>query len=153
LADGVATAAPKNPMAQDSMRATTADDIRAMDRGRLTLVCVLAWAIPGAGHLLQRRTGKGLVFLVVLPAMFAIGLLLEGTLFPVSLTSQSLLTTGAALAERCLGLPWLLTAVAGIGHGNVVAPTYEYGWVFMVVAGLLNCLVILDAFDIGMGRK
>lgn len=124
-----------------------------MDRGRLALVCVLAWAIPGAGHLLQRRTAKGLVFLVVLPVMFGLGLLLEGTLFPLAPTSQSLLTTGAAAAERCLGLPWLLTVLAGTGHGNVVAVTYEYGWVFMVVAGLLNCLVILDAFDIGMGRK
>jgi uncharacterized membrane protein len=135
------------------MRATTADDIRAMDRMKLALVCVVAWIIPGAGHLLQRRLGKGLVFLFVLPLMFGIGLLLEGTLFPLTPMSQSLLTTGAALAERCLGLPWLLTVIAGAGRGNVVAITYEYGWVFMVVAGLLNCLVILDAFDIGMGRK
>jgi hypothetical protein len=135
------------------MRATTADDIRTVDRVKLALVCVVAWVIPGAGHLLLRRLDKGLVFLLVLPVMFGIGLLLEGTLFPLTPMSQSLLTTGAALAERCLGLPWLITVVAGAGRGNVVAVSYEYGWVFMVVAGLLNCLVILDAFDIGMGRK
>jgi hypothetical protein len=136
------------------MRATTAaEDLRTTDRVKLALVCVVAWIIPGAGHLLQRRLAKGLVFLFVLPVMFGIGLLLEGTLFPLTPMSQSLLTTGAALAERCLGLPWLLTAISGAGRGNVVAITYEYGWVFMVVAGLLNCLVILDAFDIGMGRK
>jgi hypothetical protein len=109
--------------------------------------------VPGAGHLLQRRVSKGLIFLLVLPVMFGIGLLLEGTLFPLTPMSQSLLTTGAALAERCLGLPWLLTAFAGAGRGNVVALSYEYGWVFMVVSGLLNCLVILDAYDIGKGRK
>lgn len=120
---------------------------------KLAFICLAAWAVPGAGHLLQRRTTKGLVFLFVLPVMFGIGLLLEGTLFPLAPATQSLLTTGAALAERCLGVPWLLTALAGAGRGNVVAITYEYGWVFMVVAGLLNCLVILDAFDIGMGRK
>jgi len=135
------------------MRATTADDIRTMDRAKLLGLCLLAWAIPGAGHLLLRRTGKGLVFLFVLPLMFAIGLLLEGTLFPLAPLSQSLLTSGAALAERCLGLPWLVATAAGVGRGNVVALTYEYGWVFMVVSGLLNCLVVLDAFDIGMGRK
>ena len=135
------------------MRATTAEDIRAMDRGKLFLLCLLAWAIPGAGHLLQRRLAKGLVFLLVLPLMFGVGLLLEGTLFPLAPLSQSLLTTGAAVAERCLGAAWLITALAGAGRGNVVAISYEYGWVFMVVSGLLNCLVILDAFDIGMGRK
>ena len=127
--------------------------MRSLDRARLAVICVAAWLVPGAGHLLQRRVAKGLVFLLVLPLMFGIGLLLEGTLFPLTPASQSLLTTGAALAERCLGVPWLITAALGGGRGNVVALSYEYGWVFMVVAGLLNCLVILDTFDIGMGRK
>jgi hypothetical protein len=35
----------------------------------------------------------------------------------------------------------------------VVAVTYEYGNAFLVVAGLLNMLVILDAYDIALGRK
>ena len=39
------------------------------------------------------------------------------------------------------------------GGGIVTAASYEYGNCFMIVAGLLNSLVILDAFDIAMGRK
>jgi len=35
----------------------------------------------------------------------------------------------------------------------VTAATYEYGNCFLIVTGLLNVLVIFDAFDIGMGRK
>jgi hypothetical protein len=31
--------------------------------------------------------------------------------------------------------------------------TYEYGNMFLLVAGLLNYLVMLDAFDISAGRK
>lgn len=124
-----------------------------MDRGRVLLVCVAAWAVPGAGHLLQRRTGRGLVFLLTLPLMFALGLLFDGALFPFSPVSQSLLTTAAAGAERCIGLPWIVTAVGGLGRGDVVSATYEYGWVLMVVSGLLNCLVILDAYDVALGRK
>jgi hypothetical protein len=134
-------------------RATTADETRAMDRGKLLLLCLVAWAIPGAGHLWQRQLLKGLVFLAILPLMFGLGLLFDGTLFGLTPTSQSLLTTGAALAERGVGLPWLMATFFGAGAGNVVSPTYEYGWVFMVVAGLLNCLVILDARDIALGRK
>jgi len=89
----------------------------------------------------------------VLPLMFSLGLLFDGALFPFAPQSQSVLTTAAALAERCVGAPWIITAVAGWGIGNVVSPTYEYGWVLMVVAGLLNCLVILDVYDIALGRK
>jgi hypothetical protein len=124
-----------------------------MEPGLVILLCVVAWIVPGAGHLLQRQTLKGLVFLAVLPLMFAFGLLMDGTLFGLQPMTQSLLTTGAALAERFVGLPWMVAALLGKGTGNIVSPTYEYGWVFMVVAGLLNCLVILDARDVALGRK
>ena len=135
------------------MRATTADDIRAMDRGKLRSPVLAGWVVPGAGHLLQRRLAKGLVFLFVLPLMFGLGLLLDGTLFPLAPLSQSLLTTGAALAERCLGAALADHRARRRGPRQRRRASYEYGWVFMVVSGLLNCLVILDAFDIGMGRK
>jgi hypothetical protein len=125
-----------------------------MEPGLVLLLVLAAWVVPGAGHLLQRQTLKGLVFLAILPLMFALGLLLDGTLFALQpVMSQSLLTTGAALAERCVGLPWMVAAILGQGTGNIVSSTYEYGWVFMVVAGLLNCLVILDARDLALGRK
>jgi hypothetical protein len=41
----------------------------------------------------------------------------------------------------------------GYGAGNVIAVTYEYGNTFLIVAGLLKALVVIDAFDISMGRK
>jgi hypothetical protein len=134
-------------------RATTAVEPRVMTGGPLLLLCVVAWVIPGAGHLWQRQTVKGLVFLAILPLMFGLGLLMQGTLFSLSPMSQSVLTTGAAIAERGVGLPWLIAAMVGAGAGDVVSPTYEYGWVFMVVSGLLNALVILDARDLALGRK
>ena len=57
---------------------------------------------PGAGHLwLGRR--KGLIFLVVLPVMFALGLMLEGRIFPFEL-SQPLVAL-AALANLGIGVP------------------------------------------------
>jgi hypothetical protein len=114
------------------------------------LICAAAWALPGAGHLwLGRR--KGLVFLLVLPVMFAIGLALHGRIFPVEL-SQPLVAL-AALADIGIGVPYFVARSLGYGAGNVVAVTYEYGNTFLIVAGLLNTLVVIDAFDIAMGRK
>ena len=106
--------------------------------------------MPGLGHLwLGRR--KGLIFLVVLPAMFALGLFLEGRIFPVEF-SQPLVAL-AALANMGIGLPYIVARAMGYGAGNVIAVTYEYGNTFLIVGGLLNTLVVIDAFDISMGRK
>ena len=41
---------------------------------RVAAVCLAGWAVPGAGHLLQGRIAKGLIFLVALPLMFVTGL-------------------------------------------------------------------------------
>jgi len=138
---------------QRAPRPATAAAGAEADRGRALVLCVAGWLVPGAGHLLQHRLSRGLTIFFVLPLMFSLGLLFDGALFPFAPQSQSVLTTAAALAERCVGAPWIITAVAGWGIGNVVSPTYEYGWVLMVVAGLLNCLVILDVYDIALGRK
>ena len=89
--------------------------------------------------------------MVVLPAMFALGLFLEGRIFPVEF-SQPLVAL-AALANMGIGLPYIAARMMGYGAGNVIAVTYEYGNTFLIVAGLLNALVVIDAFDISMGRK
>lgn len=114
------------------------------------LVCAAAWIVPGLGHLwLGRR--KGLIFLIVLPVMFVLGLALRGRIFPVEL-SQPLVAL-AALANMGVGLPYFIARGLGYGAGEVVAVTYEYGNTFLIVAGLLNTLVVIDAFDVSMGRK
>ena len=117
----------------------------------LVLLCLAAWAIPGAGHLWLGKRQKAAVFFVALLAMFGIGLALEGRLFPFDLSEP--LVALAAIANLGLGLPWIAARAAGAGAGTVTAVTYEYGNSFMIVAGLLNFLVILDAFDVAMGRK
>lgn len=89
--------------------------------------------------------------MVVLPLMFAIGLLLEGRIFSPQIGEP--LAALAAIANMGLGIPWLIARLAGAGQGTVTAVTHEYGNTFLIVAGLLNFLVILDAFDIAMGRK
>lgn len=131
------------------MRATTAD--REQSATYTYLICALAWAIPGAGHLLLGRRQKGLTFLIALTLMFAFGLWLEGRLFPIESTEP--LVVLAALADVGIGLSFFIARATGAGAGHVVALTYEYGNAFLIVAGLMNMLVVLDVFDIAQGRK
>jgi hypothetical protein len=120
-------------------------------RGPLALLCLAAWAVPGAGHLWLGRRQKGWIFLLVLPVMFAVGLALDGRLFPLEVSEP--LVALASVADAGIGAPYLVARAAGYGRGQVVSATYEYGNAFLIVAGLLNLLVVLDAFDVALGRK
>ena len=133
-------------------KATAAERAHATaEPGWLALVCGLAWLIPGSGHLVLGRRQKGLIFLIALPLMFAVGLWLEGRLFPLEM-SDPLVFLGA-IANRGIGAPYFIARMMDAGAGTVTAASYEYGNTFLMTAGLLNFLVVLDAFDIAKGRK
>jgi hypothetical protein len=122
-----------------------------MEKGSLVLLCLSAWLIPGSAHLWLRRRQKGIVFLLALPLMFVLGLWLGGRLFPFT-PSQPLVALAAA-ADVAIGIPYMVARAMGYGGGLVTAVTYEYGNTFLIVSGLLNLLVIIDAYDVALGRK
>jgi len=130
------------------IRAATAERVQPVNP---FLICAAAWAVPGLGHLWLGRRQKGIVFLIAVPLMFVFGLWLEGRLFPFQISEP--LVALAFIADLGIGLPYFIAKSIGAGAGRVVAITYEYGNAFVIVAGLLNMLVVLDAFDIAKGRK
>ena len=130
------------------MRVTAADETQS---GGLVLLCLASWAIPGAGHLWLGRRQKGVVFLIALPLMFAIGLAIHGRLFPFDFSEP--LVALAAIADLGIGLIYMVASALGFGAGDVRAVTYEYGNAFLIVSGLLNLLVVIDAYDVALGRK
>jgi len=83
--------------------------------------------------------------------MFAIGLAINGCLFPFTMSEP--LVGLAAAADVGIGIPYFIASVMGLGVGDVRAVTYEYGNAFLIVAGLLNLLVVIDAYDVALGRK
>ena len=115
------------------------------------LVCVVSWLVPGAGHLMLGRRQKAVVFFLALIAMFAIGLALHGRLAAFDFSDP--LVGLAAVANLGMGIPYLIARVMNLGQGIVTAASYEYGNTFLIVAGLLNMLVTIDAYDVRLGRK
>ena len=121
------------------------------------LIGLAAWALPGVGHLLQRRWARGLLLGGAVWAMFLTGLWLGGHLFTVTSKDQgvaALLQLLPMTANAGAGLLYVVCWVSNTGFAeNAQRMTYEYGNTFLLVAGLLNYLAMLDAFDIAAGRK
>jgi len=82
---------------------------------------------------------------------FGTGLALGGTLgsFPVR-SFGGFLTTAATHA---VVVPSLLADAAGLGAGDPLSPSFEIATTYLIVAGVLNVLLALDAWDVAGGRK
>ena len=114
--------------------------------------CLLAWLVPGAGHLYLGRWQKGLVFFGCLMAMFVMGIWMEARL-QIYVGVEDPLALLRSAAQTALGLPYLAARALGFEAGQVTAVSHEYGNTFTEVAGLLNILVVIDAYDTALARK
>lgn len=112
--------------------------------------CVVAWLIPGAGHLLLGRWKRAILFFAGVILLFALGLYQQGVLFGWTPGLFGLLKF---FADICIGAPYFLGKLFAWGSGDIRAYGYEYGNTYLYTAGLLNSLLVLDAFDIANGRK
>jgi hypothetical protein len=115
----------------------------------------LGWLIPGGGHFLLKRTGRGALLAAAITGMFVCGLLMRGAMFQPE--TGDLLTTlinvGGFIGDVCSGILYLLTAWLGYNQPDVAGHVHDYGTKFLVTAGLLNVLAMVDAFEIAAGRK
>ena len=116
--------------------------------------CIGGLLIHGLGHLLLRRWIRGGLLLASVLLMFALGLQMQGALTPPPASNEWLsFRTLNAFANAGVGLPYVMARGLGWGEGVPTSQTADYGWLFLVVAGLLNYLIVLDAFDVARGRK
>ncbi|HVS16722.1 MAG TPA: DUF6677 family protein [Thermoanaerobaculia bacterium] len=141
-------------MSEATREAKKVAEVRAAapaSAGRTWLAAGLAWLIPGAGHFLLGRRGRAAVFFVLVLAAAAIGLLLQGRLFVV-VPEQPLSRLGT-LASMGMGPLYFVLRFGVEYQGDVLAATYEYGSAFLLTAGLMNLLLVLDAWDIAQGFK
>ncbi len=126
--------------------------VAAGDSSRTVAAGLLAWLLPGLGHLFLRRRGKGLVLMGSILALFVLGVAMDSRL-QMHLGLEDPLAVLFSLAQVGAGAPYLLARLLGYDAGLITSPSYEYGNTFTAVAGLLNILVILDALDTARGRK
>ncbi len=117
----------------------------------LPMLMLLAWLVPGLGHLLLGRRLRAAVFCAVIVVAFVVGLILDGELMlPHAGDPLSYL---AAIASIGNGVLFFVARAFDLGQGTVTAPGYEYGNTFLLTAGMMNLLLILDTHDIAVGKK
>ena len=115
----------------------------------ITLAVVLAWLVPGAGHVYLGRRARGIAFFAIVLVSLALGCALDGELYRDFDQPLQMLAT---LACAGMGVPYFLLFALGYG-GDVDAAGYEYGKAFILTAGLMNILLILDVWDVVRGEK
>jgi len=118
---------------------------------RALVLSIVAWMLPVSGHLLLGKRFRALGFAVVLLIAFGLGLRLEGNLYrPVPGQPLSYLATLGAMG---IGAPYFVARYGAEYQGKPEAQGFEYGTVFLLSAGLMNLLLVLDVWDIARGRR
>ena len=119
--------------------------------GSLFGLCLAAWLIPGLGHFMLGRRGRAVVLFLAIVGMFVFGLAMQGQFFTTG--SASYLHTLGYFAELSVGVPMPAATFFGYAGGKIYFVCSDYGTAYLVSAGMLNVLTILDAYDIALGRK
>lgn len=119
---------------------------------RPVVAVALAWVFPGLGHYYLGRRRAAALFAIIVTAAFVLGLSFEGRLYTVE--SGQPLTILATFAVYGAGLLNIAARILSSNpDGTILAVTYEYGCAYLLTAGLMNLLLMLDAWDIASGRK
>ena len=119
---------------------------------RAWIAVLLAWVFPGAGHWYLGRRNRALVYALVVTITFLLGVSFQGRLYsPESGAPLTLLATFAVFGSGLLNIAARL--LLENPRGAILSVTYEYGCAFLLTAGLMNLLLMLDAYDIAAGRK
>lgn len=115
----------------------------------------VGWLVPGGGHFLLKRNGRGILLLISITSMFLCGLMMRGAMFEPQSGDllTTLINTGGFIGDLASGVLYLLTVWLGYNQPDVAGHVHDYGTKFLVSAGLLNILALVDVFEIAAGRK
>lgn len=136
--EGMATEENKNGAQQNAQQ------------GFVYLPLIAGWLIPGAGHFLLRKWGRGALLSASILCMFVLGIAMQGKLYGGAHDILEILGLAGDLGN---GLLYILSRALGLGADQVQVTTADYGTRFIVVAGLLNVIAAVDAHNLRTGRK
>ena len=141
--------------------------------GRTAAALVAGWLVPGAGHVLLGRIGRGVLFFVLIMGSFGLGLAHDGR-FALYSPRESFLTGLQLVANLGVGPADAFARRSVYGEAAYALPdqsdaSYKpridifrdrqrsavsaYGTAYLWSAGLMNLLLLMDVWDIAKRRK
>jgi len=122
----------------------------ASQQGFVYLPLIVGWLVPGAGHFLLRKWGRGILLALAIFSMFALGIAMQGEVYS---SAHDILEMLGMVGDLGSGLLYIVSRVLGLGVESAQVTTADYGTRFIVVAGLLNVIAAVDAHNLRTGRK
>jgi hypothetical protein len=123
---------------------------KSTKEGFVYLPLIVGWLVPGGGHFLLRKWGRGALLAISIVSMFALGLAMQGRLYA---NAHDILDMLGLAGDLGSGLLYFVGRALGLGTESVQLTTADYGTRFIVVAGLLNVIAAVDAHNLRTGRK
>lgn len=123
---------------------------KSTPQGFVYLPLIAGWLIPGAGHFLLRKWGRGALLTLSIVLMFGIGLSMQGKVYA---HSGDILEMLGLIGDLGNGLLYIVSRAVGLGADPVQTTVADWGTRFIVVAGLLNVIAAVDAHNLRTGRK
>jgi TM2 domain-containing membrane protein YozV len=118
--------------------------------GFVYLPLIVGWLVPGGGHFLLGKWGRGALLAASVLGMFVLGLGMQGKIYG---GAHDILDILGMVGDLGNGLLFFISRGAGWGVDQVQLTTADYGTRFIVVAGLLNVISAVDAHNLRTGRK
>ena len=122
----------------------------AAGQGWIYLPLIAGWLVPGAGHFLLRKWGRGALIAASIVGMYGLGIAMQGKLYA---GAHDILEILGLVGDLGNGLLFIVSRLLGLGADQVQVTTADYGTRFIVVAGLLNVIAAVDAHNLRTGRK
>ena len=112
---------------------------------------IAGWIVPGLGHLMLRRWRKALVYFFAVGALAVAGVLMRGSVF--TFNGDDIFDRLGFFAELGSGIFYFPAHRINPAGGGYLRAAGDYGTRLIATAGVLNLLCVMEAFQLGLGRR
>ena len=112
---------------------------------------VVGWLVPGGGHFLLKKWGRGALLFASVASLFVLGIMMRGKVY--GFNTGDILDMLGFVGDVGSGLFYIVTRMNDWGRGAIEIANADYGTKYVIVAGLLNIIAAVDAYHIGVGKK
>jgi drug/metabolite transporter (DMT)-like permease len=132
-------------------RATQSKDEAPPSAVRGIAAALCAWLVPGLGHAMLKRWPKAIAYFLAVGILAVAGLAMRGDVLPAS--SQDAFDRLGFVADLGTGGYYFFSKTLEPSGPDDSKASGDYGTRIFAAAGVLNFLIILEAYEIGRRNR